>query len=106
MRLRYSNRSLSRFCPKTRALFQTNTNDLAAEPDLGPSFPLMTVMSKFIGALKDHFLTMMRNKNQDVDEKTTLWVITVPAIWTEQARSFMRTAALKVCRVLFFFDKG
>ena len=62
---------------------------------LGQRLPLIDVMSKFIGALKDHFLTkQMGSHNIPIGD--ILWVLTVPAIWSDEARHFMRSAAEKV----------
>lgn len=35
-----------------------------------------------------------------------LWVLTVPAIWSDQAKQFMREAAIQVCITFFvvFYD--
>lgn len=30
-----------------------------------------------------------------------LWVLTVPAIWSDQAKQFMRDAAIQVCIIFF-----
>lgn len=50
-------------------------------------------MSSFIGALQDHFLEKIENK---LNIDTTLWVVTVPALWSQKAKQFMREAAEKV----------
>ena len=36
------------------------------------------------------------------------WVLTVPAIWTDSAKQFMREAAVQVCKaaLLFWFFGG
>lgn len=36
-----------------------------------------------------------------------LWVLTVPAIWSDQAKQFMREAAIQVCITFFvkFYDE-
>ncbi|XP_052229533.1 heat shock 70 kDa protein 12B-like isoform X2 [Dreissena polymorpha] len=54
---------------------------------------ISTVMFLFIKALKDDFL----NKNATCATESvltkTLWVVTVPALWTEKTRMLMRAAA-------------
>ncbi|XP_045173299.2 heat shock 70 kDa protein 12B-like isoform X1 [Mercenaria mercenaria] len=59
-----------------------------AEDHFGQHVPLLVVMSMLIKGLKDHFITNI----QEPPEKT-LWVVTVPAIWSEHAGKFMREAA-------------
>lgn len=54
----------------------------------------MAVMSNFISALKEHFST---NHGKTIPDSTkVLWVVTVPAIWPDAAKGFMRDAAIKV----------
>jgi len=51
-------------------------------------------MAKFIQALREHFL---RTHDKSITDTTQiLWVVTVPAVWSEQAKGFMREAAEKV----------
>ncbi|XP_053375641.1 heat shock 70 kDa protein 12B-like [Mercenaria mercenaria] len=59
-----------------------------AEDHFGQHVPLIVVMSMLIRSLKNHFMT-----NVQEPTKKTLWVVTVPAIWTDDARKFMREAA-------------
>ena len=54
---------------------------------------MMDVLSKFIGALSNHFLDNLSKKNIPVDKSKILWVLTVPAIWSEASKRFMREAA-------------
>ena len=42
-------------------------------------------------------------QNADIEDTDVKWVLTVPAIWTDPAKGFMRAAAIKVRR---FFDKN
>ena len=63
------------------------------EDQLDQPLPLCDVVSKFIEALKNHFIKMY---GQNVNLEKTLWVVTVPALWSEKARAFMKEAAEKV----------
>lgn len=60
---------------------------------VGRLHPLFDVLSLFIGALKGHFLEKLKTKGVVIDINTILWVLTVPAIWSEKAKKFMRDAA-------------
>lgn len=64
----------------------------------------MRVFSSAIGYLKDHMLTMCKNRLSDIEQSDIMWVLTVPAIWTDSAKQFMREAAEKVC-IFFRFPK-
>ena len=57
----------------------------------GRQLPLFSVMSTFIGALKNHFLDKMTEKGLKM--QTILWILTVPAMWSLECRNFMRRAA-------------
>ncbi|XP_052793879.1 heat shock 70 kDa protein 12A-like [Mya arenaria] len=45
--------------------------------------------------LKDHLLKMILNKGIEFYEEDILWVLTIPAIWSEPAKQFMREAAVE-----------
>ncbi|XP_052083861.1 heat shock 70 kDa protein 12A-like [Mytilus californianus] len=51
------------------------------------------VFVESIKYLKDHFLEIFTNKNLDTKIKDILFVITVPAIWTDAAKQFMRVCS-------------
>lgn len=46
--------------------------------------------------LKEHALDTINVQGLEMDEMDIHWVITVPAIWTDGAKQFMREAAQKV----------
>ncbi|XP_053391358.1 heat shock 70 kDa protein 12A-like [Mercenaria mercenaria] len=64
-----------------------------AEDHYGQHVPLLVVMSMLIRGLKDHF-----TENFEEPTEKTLWVVTVPAIWSEEAKDFM-TEAAKLCDI-------
>ena len=56
------------------------------------------VFSAAINFLKEHFLENIKNRNarSTVTVHTVRWVLTVPAIWNDAAKQFMRESAEKV----------
>lgn len=58
----------------------------------GKALPAIDVFSLSIQALKNHMKGVIEIKNVMLDENTR-WVLTVPAIWTDTAKLFMRKAA-------------
>ena len=57
----------------------------------------LEVFGESIRYLKDHALRQLGMAgDQDIQ-----WVLTVPAIWDDSARQFMRLAAERVCSVWF-----
>lgn len=62
----------------------------------GKTLPAIAVFTLSIKALKDHLLDMLDTRGTTLRAEEVLWVLTVPAIWTDSAKFFMRKAALKV----------
>ena len=42
--------------------------------------------------LKEHLFDLLKTRGQDIDESDIQWVLTVPAIWNDAAKQFMRLA--------------
>lgn len=56
----------------------------------------MTIFRHGIRYLVDHALSTINIQGKVVDEMDIHWVLTVPAIWSDGAKQFMREAAQKV----------
>ena len=56
----------------------------------------MKLFSMTIKFLKTRLLDEVNKKKINMSEKDIMYVITVPAIWDEKAKQFMREAALQV----------
>ncbi|XP_045172179.2 heat shock 70 kDa protein 12B-like [Mercenaria mercenaria] len=65
------------------------------EDQIGQQLPLFDVMTLFIKALKDHCLKKLKTNGVNVELNKTLFVVTVPAIWSDEAKKFMRDAAVE-----------
>lgn len=66
----------------------------------GLQMPALTVFSAGIRYLKNHLLDMCRRKDLGIRESEVHWVVTVPAIWDDTAKQFMREAAVQVCELI------
>jgi hypothetical protein len=66
--------------------------------------PAKTVFSLAIRFLKDDLLSMSKQRLNDggLDVNDIHWVLTVPAIWNDAAKQFMREAAETVSSCNFF----
>lgn len=53
----------------------------------------MKVFSEVIKHLKNHLVDKCKSQQTSLDIEDILFVITVPAIWTDPAKQFMREAA-------------
>ncbi|XP_045176606.1 heat shock 70 kDa protein 12A-like [Mercenaria mercenaria] len=52
----------------------------------------LTVFSSAIKYLKNHLLEVIQTRVTDIHEEDIHWVLTVPAIWNESAKQFMKEA--------------
>lgn len=64
--------------------------------------PALLVFSESLGYLKQSLLNEVKNQLINIEINEIKWVITVPAIWSDQAKAFMRRAAVKVFLLLCF----
>lgn len=55
------------------------------------------VFSYAIGYLRKHVIDQLEHRNTGVPEEYITWVITVPAIWDDACKQFMKQSAQKVC---------
>lgn len=56
----------------------------------------LVVFTESLKYLKQTLLDDARNQQTDIQMKDIKWIITVPAIWSDPAKSFMRRAAVEV----------
>ncbi|XP_053373620.1 heat shock 70 kDa protein 12B-like [Mercenaria mercenaria] len=57
--------------------------------------PAINVFSAAIEYLKDHLMKRLKDRIRDLHETDIHWVLTVPAIWHDGAKQFMKEAADK-----------
>ncbi|CAG2250413.1 unnamed protein product [Mytilus edulis] len=62
----------------------------------GKSISAKAVFSAAIGFLKDHFIQQMHWRKLGTVEDDIFWVVSVPSIWNDSAKQFMRESAEKV----------
>ena len=76
--------------------FQTLTRNTTLADDKGLELPAITVFSLAIGFLKNHLLESLNRKDSSLTMEDIHWVLTVPAIWNDMAKQFMRKSAVAV----------
>lgn len=69
----------------------------------GKSFSLRAVFKESIRFFKEHALGAITRKTTLLPTDMS-WVLTIPAIWSEPAKQFMRTAAEEVQLCIIFDD--
>ena len=56
----------------------------------------MTVFALAIQYLKQNLMETLQQREPNLEETDIHWVLTVPAIWNDAAKQFMREAAVQV----------
>ena len=62
----------------------------------GRPFPLFTLVTETIRYLKDELIKSCKRNVLEFSDTDIRWVLTVPAIWSDAAKNFMREAAENV----------
>ncbi|CAG2221299.1 unnamed protein product [Mytilus edulis] len=76
----------------TREDISTN---MEIEDIRGNSLPAIDVFAAAIGALRQHMMDHVKNQRVNLQPNEIKWVLTVPAMWTDKAKEFMRESAEK-----------
>uniref|UniRef100_K1RRW5 Heat shock 70 kDa protein 12B n=1 Tax=Magallana gigas TaxID=29159 RepID=K1RRW5_MAGGI len=71
------------------------TRETLIEDDKGKKMKAIKVFSSAIGYLRDHLMTECKKQMSGIEESDVMWVLTVPAIWDDKSKQFMREAAEK-----------
>ncbi|XP_052794653.1 heat shock 70 kDa protein 12A-like [Mya arenaria] len=69
--------------------------DMSIDDAKGRSLPAMLVFQEVIRYLKGHMLETLKKRGTMIENKDIHWVLTVPAIWRDAAKQFMRESACK-----------
>ena len=77
-------------------LYQVVTRDLSIQDIDGKSVNALRVFAECIQFLRGHFIDCLNARNLGITEKDICYVVTVPAIWSDAAKQFMKEAAIKV----------
>lgn len=66
----------------------------------GKTMKAMLVFAFCIEYIKDRVLERLHQATDSLNDDDVRWVLTVPAIWSDQARQFMIEAAAKVTAIV------
>ena len=69
---------------------------MVLEDITGKTLSAVDVFTLSIKALVDHLLSMLKKQGKIIHNDEVQWILTVPAIWTDTPKQFMRTSAEKV----------
>ncbi|CAG2206557.1 unnamed protein product [Mytilus edulis] len=67
--------------------------EMLLEDITGKSISAIDVFALSIMALKNHLMASLETQGTGVESNDIRWVLTVPAIWTDNAKQFMRESA-------------
>lgn len=70
--------------------------NLTIEDDQGKHLEAIKVISKSINYLRGHLMEQIVKRDIQIKKTEITWVLTVPAIWSDPAKQFMREAAVEV----------
>lgn len=76
--------------------FKDIFTNMEIEDIRGNSLPAIDVFAAAIGALRQHMMDHVKNQRVNLQPNEIKWVLTVPAMWTDKAKEFMRESAEKV----------
>lgn len=80
---------------------------MTIEDVTGRSFPAKSIFTSSIKALVDHFKSYFQKQNLlDLKDDDIKWVLTVPAIWSEAAKKYMRRCAENVSDLKVKYNKN
>lgn len=68
----------------------------AIKDDNGKSIPAVKIFAITLRYLKGHLLNALRMRGRDVSTEDMKWLVTVPALWNDVNKQFMRQAAIQV----------
>ena len=69
----------------------------------GKKMLAMDVFTMAIRYMREHLMNALKKQVSDIQQSDVLFVITVPAIWSDASKQFMREAAIAV-RCCFIID--
>lgn len=80
--------------------FQDIKGEMVIEDVTGKPLTAMKVFAKSIEALMQHLFDIFDQRGIDIKTTEIRWVLTVPAIWSDAAKQFMRKSAELVCTLI------
>ena len=79
---------------------------MVIEDVAGRPVPAMKVFGTSIRALMNHLFLKFTERGIEIEREDIRWVLTVPAIWSDAAKQFMRKSANLVNTILYKVNKN
>ena len=93
-----------KICSQYSFYYKRLNRQFVIEDDKGKTMTAMKVFSSALRYLKDNMLLTCQKSVPDINKGDIRWVLTVPAIWSDSSKQFMREAAGEVNMILFLFS--
>lgn len=79
------------------------SRDATVQDVNGNSVSALKLFAMAIGYMRDQMLSQLDKRLPGISESDIKYVVTVPAIWSDKAKQFMREAGIKVSMTHVFF---
>lgn len=87
--------------------FQELHTNIVLDDAKGKTLPAVEVFAKSLWFMKTHFLrAVSAHLGYEPHPQAVRWVLTVPAIWDDNAKQFMREAAFQVGNILLILHSS
>jgi vacuolar-type H+-ATPase subunit F/Vma7 len=97
-------KTILNYKPINQSMFLYNlqriTRDIKIKDETKKEMEALKVFQFAIQYLKEHLYKSISDKIKGIQEHDLHYVLTVPAIWEDSAKQFMREAATKVCNLI------
>ena len=77
-------------------IFKSRGDGWFIEDETGKQLPALIVFCESLKFLKQSLLEEAKKQQTDIGVNDVKWILTVPAIWSDPAKAFMRRAAVEV----------
>ena len=77
-------------------IFKSRGDVWFIEDETGKQLPALIVFCESLKFLKQSLLEEAKKQQTDIGVDDIKWILTVPAIWSDPAKAFMRRAAVEV----------
>ena len=87
-------------CNTKSLFFKVINRNFVIKDEMGKTLPAIKVFSLAIGFLAENMIKSGSDRvTSEITRDDVYWVLTVPAIWSDAAKQFMRKAAIQVLKV-------
>lgn len=85
--------------------FKSEVQEVLVEDETGKTMSARRVFSESLRFLVNSLFDEVTKQQTDIKMTDIKWVVTVPAIWSDPAKAFMRRSAIEVSLSIMYFIK-